>query len=637
MYRWVALLGLLAPAGLLGQVPVTVAPQECVWRAGDNPAWAAQNLDETGWQPYALWKLNPNEPRIWVRCHADLSTIRGAPHPAIQVSLLGAYRLYVNGVPAGGAGNIQSGNFRMNTIRSFPLPSIAPGPATIAVRITLRMSGVLPASRTEQPIELTLGAESALHAQRAGLLLARSAPHLVSAVCFGAAGILGVIAFGLFLIDPSRRDFLLLAIFSVALAGIYIEYLLAAALFDFSSFVYVAVWSGLAVVLAIARPVFFFAVARRRVPLFFWIAIGLSIPLLFLVGICAFLPPAQALWCDTFLVRYVGWPGDMASIVASAAPFYVFWPYTRINRRIWPLAALCCLLSVTLMAFFFVRASALHRIPGVPDLAARWGDAVSETEGLVVLCTTSALFGILFRDHRQVAEERAILAGEMQAAREIQQMIAPAAIDAGPGLRVGAAFHPVREVGGDFYQVIRRRGDSTLVVIGDVSGKGLRAAMTGTLAVGALRTLASEELEPSALLTRLNREMAQTQSEGFITCLCVLISPTGEMAVANAGHLAPYHNGDELAVEPGLPLGVVADASYTEARFTLAAGDTLTLLSDGVVEAQSKTGELFGFERAQAISTQPAEEIAAAAQAFGQQDDVTVLTLQFAPAGALAG
>ena len=78
---------------------------------------------------------------------------------------------------------------------------------------------------------------------------------------------------------------------------------------------------------------------------------------------------------------------------------------------------------------------------------------------------------------------------------------------------------------------------------------------------------------------------------------------------------------------PSLPLGITADAEYEESNFRLAPGDTFTFFSDGVVEAQSPTGELFGFERTQKVSTQPAHAIAAAVIQFGQEDDITVLTL----------
>ena len=101
----VALLTLAFPVALPAQSIQTISPQQCVWRIGDNPAWATPTLDETGWEPYTQWKLNPDQPRIWVRCHADLSALRGTAHPALQVSLPAAYELYGNGQPIGGAGN----------------------------------------------------------------------------------------------------------------------------------------------------------------------------------------------------------------------------------------------------------------------------------------------------------------------------------------------------------------------------------------------------------------------------------------------------------------------------------------------------------------------------------------------------
>jgi serine phosphatase RsbU (regulator of sigma subunit) len=102
------------------------------------------------------------------------------------------------------------------------------------------------------------------------------------------------------------------------------------------------------------------------------------------------------------------------------------------------------------------------------------------------------------------------------------------------------------------------------------------------------------------------------------------------LTIANAGHIAPYVAGKELPVENGLPLGLAADTTYAESRFQLAPGEQLTLLTDGVVEARDKSGALFGFQRSAALSTQPAEAIACAAQAFGQDDDITVLTFSCA-------
>jgi serine phosphatase RsbU (regulator of sigma subunit) len=99
------------------------------------------------------------------------------------------------------------------------------------------------------------------------------------------------------------------------------------------------------------------------------------------------------------------------------------------------------------------------------------------------------------------------------------------------------------------------------------------------------------------------------------------------MTLANAGNPAPYRNGEEMAVEPGLPLGLLAEVSYTETRYQIAPGDRLIFVSDGVVEATNAQGELYGFERTQAVSTESARRIAETARQFGQEDDITVLSL----------
>jgi serine phosphatase RsbU (regulator of sigma subunit) len=101
----------------------------------------------------------------------------------------------------------------------------------------------------------------------------------------------------------------------------------------------------------------------------------------------------------------------------------------------------------------------------------------------------------------------------------------------------------------------------------------------------------------------------------------------GAATFANAGHISPYRNGEELICENGLPLGLVAGASYAEASFKLSEGEQLTLVTDGVVEARNRAGDLFGFERTAACTRRTAEAIAQKAQAFGQDDDITVLTV----------
>jgi hypothetical protein len=196
------------------------------------------------------------------------------------------------------------------------------------------------------------------------------------------------------------------------------------------------------------------------------------------------------------------------------------------------------------------------------------------------------------------------------------------------GWRVQAAYVPTADVGDDFYHVIKQ-AVATLLLTGDVSGKGLKAAMTGLLTIGA-SALAAECATPPQLLARLNREMVRLQKGAFVTCLCVRIAADGAMTIANVGHLAPYRNGEEIQMPGSLPLGISPTAEVP-----LAPVDQFVFLSDGVVEAQSPTGELFGFDRTAAISTQSAESIARAAQHFGQEDDITVLTLTFAPSEVL--
>ena len=118
-----------------------------------------------------------------------------------------------------------------------------------------------------------------------------------------------------------------------------------------------------------------------------------------------------------------------------------------------------------------------------------------------------------------------------------------------------------------------------------------------------------------------------------MTCIVLRIHGDGSAELANAGHLPPYINGKELPVEAALPLGAVPGIAFHSMRFQLEAGQSMLFVSDGVVEARNEAGELFGFERTREISGQSAEKIAQAAQKFGQEDDITVLTLSLAAAG----
>jgi serine phosphatase RsbU (regulator of sigma subunit) len=230
-----------------------------------------------------------------------------------------------------------------------------------------------------------------------------------------------------------------------------------------------------------------------------------------------------------------------------------------------------------------------------------------------------------------IARRHALAAAELEAARVVQQVLVPEEVPTVAGFALESVYKPAGQVGGDFFQIVAIVGGGILVAIGDVSGKGMPAAMTVSLLVGTLRTLAHYTQSPGKILAAINERMLGRNNGGFTTCLCVRVDADGAMTAANAGHLAPYLNGQEVALENGLPLGLAAESSYPESTGRLAPGARLTLLTDGVVEAQSPAGDLFGFDRTAAIATQSAEEIAQAAQAFGQEDDITVLTLCYAP------
>jgi hypothetical protein len=216
---------------------------------------------------------------------------------------------------------------------------------------------------------------------------------------------------------------------------------------------------------------------------------------------------------------------------------------------------------------------------------------------------------------------------ELEAARTVQQVLIPEEITTIPGFNLQSVYKPAGQVGGDFFQFLPVKGGGVLVIIGDVSGKGMPAAMTVSLLVGTVRTLAHYTQNPGEILVAMNQRMLARSGGGFTTCLVLRADPDGKLTVANAGHIAPYLEGKELPLVNGLPLGLAAESHYAETTFQLGPGQQLMLVTDGVVEARAKDGALFGFERTAGMSVEAAETIAQTAQAFGQDDDITVLTL----------
>ncbi len=240
--------------------------------------------------------------------------------------------------------------------------------------------------------------------------------------------------------------------------------------------------------------------------------------------------------------------------------------------------------------------------------------------GMLLFALSMAI--VLNRRSARLLDERTRLKQELAAAAETQALLLPAESVRVPGFVTEVAYLPASEVGGDFHYALRD-GDALVVLIGDVSGKGLRAAMLVAVVIGILRDTA--ERRPAAILTALNQALAGQTRGGFVTCCCARFHPDGTTTVANAGHLAPYADGREVDVEAGLPLGLVTGIAYPE---TIVRGSSVTFLSDGVVEAEDPQRELFGFHRACDLSTHSATGIADAARAWGQNDDITVVTVR---------
>ena len=234
--------------------------------------------------------------------------------------------------------------------------------------------------------------------------------------------------------------------------------------------------------------------------------------------------------------------------------------------------------------------------------------------------------------HTQVREElaRQSVAQELEQAQELQQHVLVPETVRSPFFNVETEYRPAQTVGGDFFQTLTQPDGSLLVVIGDVSGKGISAAMLVAVLVGAVRSRAKESFDPASLLNVLNECLVGRSGGHFATCLAAELRPEGAIRIANAGHLPPYLNGEELPMEGSLPLGLSDEIEASVSELVLQPGDRLIFLTDGVLEAMNAKSELFGFDRTRAISSQSAMEIVRGAQTFGQQDDITVLGIEFA-------
>ena len=243
-----------------------------------------------------------------------------------------------------------------------------------------------------------------------------------------------------------------------------------------------------------------------------------------------------------------------------------------------------------------------------------------------LLLITVMLLNRFFQSQRQ----KEIWKLEIQQAQQVQQILIPNKLPEIPGFTIDSEYRPAREVGGDFFQVLP--GDlpgSVLIVVGDVTGKGMQAGMLVAVIVGALRAAALHSSDPVQMMHEVNVQLCERQ-HASATCQILYIDANGYATLANAGQLPPYLNGKEMEMEGALPLGTIPDADHSVTTFTLHPGDSLILMSDGIVEAQDAHGNLFGFDRISELLQKrtTAADIATAAQNFGQEDDILVLQVR---------
>jgi sigma-B regulation protein RsbU (phosphoserine phosphatase) len=248
---------------------------------------------------------------------------------------------------------------------------------------------------------------------------------------------------------------------------------------------------------------------------------------------------------------------------------------------------------------------------------------------------------------------REAIARDLRIAREIQMGFLPADLDAvtnGSGLDVQAVIEPARTVGGDLYEVLRATDDRIVVALGDVSGKGVPAALFMAVAVTVLRTLARQIAEPDEILRRLNDELLEQNPRGmFVTLQCLVFDlDKRRVSCACAGHhqlviRSPGRAPQFACPSSGRPVGLLPNNPVDAQTFELTPGDTFVLFSDGVSEAISPDKGFFGEDRLLATlsalsNATPAEivtRVLADVRAFTagsrQSDDITVLAAQYRP------
>ncbi|MDH4162584.1 MAG: SpoIIE family protein phosphatase [Nitrospirota bacterium] len=257
------------------------------------------------------------------------------------------------------------------------------------------------------------------------------------------------------------------------------------------------------------------------------------------------------------------------------------------------------------------------RITGVAQVINRLDGKPFDTDDLELFQALSSMAAIALENARmhQSLMEKQRLVKDMEFARTVQESFLPQQAPEVRNFSFSAHYTPALEVGGDFYDFISLDVDRTGIVIGDVSGKGVPAALYMAKLGSDMRTLAFTEKVPAAALARLNDLLAARSRRGmFATLLYLELDANSRtLVMANAGHLPPIIKKADgsvarLAGAGGAPLGMLNGMKFTQESVTLAPGETVVLYTDGIVEAMNAREELYGYERFEAlIASSPAD------------------------------
>ena len=251
----------------------------------------------------------------------------------------------------------------------------------------------------------------------------------------------------------------------------------------------------------------------------------------------------------------------------------------------------------------------------------------------------------LVQDQQTQARENERIQHELRVAQLIQKTLLPKDLPALPGWKVNAYYQAARQVGGDFYDFIYLDDGRLGLVIGDVTDKGVPAALLMATTRSVLRAVAQRVVKPGQVLERVNEIIYQDiPPKMFVTCLYALLDPeTGQLLYANAGHDLPYHRHQMGGVTElratGMPLGLMPGMKYEEKETRLTYGESILFYSDGIVEAHNSDRGMYGFPRLMKLVGEYDEDSSLkdvvledlaefTGPGWEQEDDITMVTLQ---------